>query len=196
MWFRVARLGFRFVDAECLGVAYRRTQGSLVTGAPAAQLESLFDVFERAEQPDPTVVGHGPLPTPSRCRPSPSAYSRRQQVLRYVALIAATDTELAVAEGVRGLPPIVRRTIDVEAELPALRDHAVAWLALAGPEGGGLRGGAARRAHSPRPASRRGVETVGRSDDVGAADWRSHDVLLARARQRRSEPPPTSSTGA
>jgi hypothetical protein len=130
LWFRLARLGFRFVDANCLGVAYRRTPASLVTGSPAAQLEAMLDVFDRAEQPDSTVVGHGPMPSPEPLSAVAVSESRRRQVLRYVALIAADDPDRAVAAGVRGLPPVVRRAIDVEAELPALAHHAATRLAL------------------------------------------------------------------
>lgn len=132
LWFRLARLGFRFIDAGCLGVAYRRTPRSLVTGAPAAQLDSLLGVFERADRADPTVLGHGPLPSAEPLSVVAIGYSRRQQVLRYLALIAVDDPDRAVAEGRRGLHPAVRRAIDITAELPALRGYAAARLALSG----------------------------------------------------------------
>jgi hypothetical protein len=130
LWFRLARLGFRFVDANCLGVAYRRTQGSLVTAAPAEQLDAMLDVFDRAERPDRTVVGHGPMPSPEPLSAIAVAEPRVQQVLRYVALIAVDDPDRAVALGTRGLPPIVRRAIDVEARLPALTSYAGTRLDL------------------------------------------------------------------
>lgn len=132
LWFRLARLGFRFVDAGCVGVAYRRTPSSLVTGSPPAQLGSLLDIFERANRPDPNVLDHGPLPSTEALGTVAISHFRRAQVLRYVALIAVDDTERAVAEGVRGLHPLVRRAIDVDAELPALCHHAAVRLALSG----------------------------------------------------------------
>jgi hypothetical protein len=130
LWFRLARLGFRFVDANCLGVAYRRTPGSIVTGSPAAQLDAMLDVFVRAERPNSTVAGHGPMPTPEPLSAIAVAEQRVQQVLRYVALITVHDPESAVALGTRGLPPIVRRAIDVEAQLPALTSYAATRLDL------------------------------------------------------------------
>jgi hypothetical protein len=130
LWFRLARLGFRFVYADCIGVAYRRTQGSLVTAAPGAQLDAILDVFDRADRPDCTVVGHGPMPAPEPLSSIAVSEPRLQQVLRYVALIAADDPDRAVATGRRGLPPIVRRAIDVETQLPTLTSHAATRLAL------------------------------------------------------------------
>ena len=132
LWFRLARLGFRFVDAGCVGVAYRRTPASLVTGSPSRQLGSILDVFERAERRDPTVLGHGPLPSAEPLSIVAVSSSRRSQVLRYVALIAADDPDRAVTEGERGLHPLVRRAIDVDADVPALRNYAATRLAITG----------------------------------------------------------------
>ena len=193
LWFRLARLGFRFVDAECLGVAYRRTQGSLVTGAPAAQLESLFDVFERAEQPDPS------RPRARTAADTRAAVDRRRRLLTTSAGVALCRPDRRHRHRAGCRRGSTWSTTDRAAD--DRRRRRVARTARprcrpAGarrPEGGGLRGGAPRRAHSPRPASRRGVETIGRSDDVGAADWRSYAFGWPAPDNRRSEPSPASS---
>lgn len=134
LWFRLCRLGYRFVDSVHLGIAYRRSPRSLVTGAPAAQLDALLEVFGRAEAPDDTIVGHGPLPATGPLSGVVLAAARQEQVLRYLALIAVSDRPGAVERGIAALHPNVRRALDVERLVPRLRSATVARLGLAGPE--------------------------------------------------------------
>ena len=185
LWFRLARLGFRFLDAGCLGVAYRRTPGSLVTAAPGAQLDALLDVFERAERPDRSVHGHGPLPAPEPVSAVALSHARRGHILRYVALTAIDDFDRAVAAGERGLHPIVRRSIDVEVELPALRNHVAARLALDEMHMPTVDDAVRRVLHSLRPPIAERWQPL-----VDPGPWR--EALLARARAFGPRPPVTS----
>jgi Glycosyl transferase family 2 len=113
LWFRIARLGYRFVDAEHVGVAYRRSPGSMVLAAPAAQLDLLLAVFRRAAQPDPSVKGKGPFPRTRGLASEALDHALAPQVLRYIAMIAAADADLAVEVGRRELGDGVRRALDV-----------------------------------------------------------------------------------
>jgi hypothetical protein len=112
LWFRLARLGYRFADARHIVVAYRRTPNSLVLGAPVTQLEALLEVFRRADQLAPAISDRGPMPSVEPLSVVALNDSRRLQLLRYVGLIAARDLELAVETGCRELLPAVRRTLD------------------------------------------------------------------------------------
>jgi hypothetical protein len=130
LWVRLCRLGYRFVDAYHVGIAYRRSRGSLVTAAPERQLTALAAVFGAADEADPSVVGHGPRPVPEPLPTIAAAAARRGWILRYVALVAASDPDRAVQLGVELLPAAVRRGIDADAEAPGLAAGAAARLGL------------------------------------------------------------------
>lgn len=130
LWLRLCRVGYRFVDAEHVGIAYRRSAGSLVTAAPGAQLDALAGVFAAADRPDPAVAGHGPLPAPEPLGAVAAGRARRGWILRYVAMIAATDPEEAVRRGLELMPAQARRGIVAHREAPSLAAAAAVRLGL------------------------------------------------------------------
>ncbi len=130
LWLRLCRLGYRFVDAAHVGIAYRRSGGSLVTAAPEAQLRSLAAVFATADRPDPSVEGHGPLPAPEPVGDVAASVARRGWVLRYLAMVAATDADEAVRLGQELLSVHARRGIDPARDAPALASWATVRLGL------------------------------------------------------------------
>ncbi|MEO1055828.1 MAG: glycosyltransferase family A protein [Actinomycetota bacterium] len=112
LWQRILRLGFRFAYAKHVGVAYRRSPGSMVLGAPEAQLDTLVAIDDASDAPDPSVVGHGPLPVSTPLRDLSVDSARAPQRYRYLAMIAQHDPDNAIDVGRKTIPEAVRWEID------------------------------------------------------------------------------------
>lgn len=134
LWFRVLRAGYRFVDAQHIGVAYRRTRGSLVTGTPERQLNALLEVMRCADRADGDV--EGPVPTTEPLPVVAAQLQRSPQLLRYLAMIAVADSaERAVDIGRSIMLPIVRLTaLQADRLFDQLVNHCMLRLALASSE--------------------------------------------------------------
>jgi hypothetical protein len=188
LWFRLARLGFRFVDAHHVGIAYRRTPGSLVVGAPSDHIESLLEVYRRSDEADPSVAGRGPWPEVGPIGPVVLSHARTEQVLRYVAMVASGDPAAAVELGERALHPSVRRALDIDSETEALKRYVATRLAISGESElrqlAGTIGSVLRRL---LPS----IETSW-SPSVDVAEWSAGII----ARTRAIGPPPTVETAA
>jgi hypothetical protein len=128
LWSRVMRRGFRFVFAGDVGVAYRRTPGSLSLGNPEAQLESTLQVRRREDASQPDICDEYPLADPR----SLSAVSFEARiapvVLRYAALVALNDPGRGREICERELSEQYRRGIDVGAQTSALTGYVTGRL--------------------------------------------------------------------
>jgi hypothetical protein len=130
LWMRLCRAGYRFVDAAHVGIAYRRSAGSLVTADPVGQLRALDEVFAAADQPDPSVLGSGPLPAAEPLGAVAASVARRESILRYVAMIAASDPGAAAELGREMLTTHARRGITPARDAAVLGAGAAARLGL------------------------------------------------------------------
>lgn len=131
LWFRLLKSGYEFLYSDSVGVAYRRTPGSLVTGSPRDQLTTLLSVFQRFEVPSAPGL-QGPIEIDEPLSKVAVEFQRAPQILRYLAMIAVVDgAEVAVSEGNSLLSPSVRRTmLASEKLLSELRSHCLARLVI------------------------------------------------------------------
>lgn len=110
LWTRLLRSGYRFVATPHVGVAYRQSPDSMVGAAPKPQLDRLLAVGEWLETAVPVdALGPGPCP---ESWPLSKVKMRAEQlpsIVRYLALIACTDPDAAVQEGLALLPATLRR---------------------------------------------------------------------------------------
>lgn len=126
LWFRICASGYRFMMADVIGVAYRRTPGSLVLGDPAAQLASLTGV----RSDDGLIpVGVGANEALSLAEIALLA-DRSMECYRYLALIAVDDVEAAVRAGTERLPACVVLEHDRKTLVANLTRSTVARLSL------------------------------------------------------------------
>lgn len=130
LWTRLLRVGYRFVYARTVGVGYRRSPGSLVLGNPKQQLADTLAVARRADRKQ--GAGDERFPHADTRPLSDVAFeqARLPQVLRYLALIAITDVDTAVAIGRREISEECRRSIDRGSQDEALVKYVSARLNL------------------------------------------------------------------
>lgn len=112
LWHRILRLGYRFVDAGHVGVAYRRTPNSMVLGDPRAQILTLREIESRADADGTALLGHGPRPVVEPLSSLAADALRAHHVYRYLAMMSLRDLEGAVALGVDLLPDPIRAEIE------------------------------------------------------------------------------------
>jgi hypothetical protein len=114
LWQRVLRGGFRFVDAEHVGIAYRGSPASVVLSAPRQQLDSLLEVERRADAAHDHPIVNGPAPILGSLADLTPPAVRAPQIYRYIALIAMDDYKDALRRGYELLPDPVRAAIDAD----------------------------------------------------------------------------------
>lgn len=132
LWTRLLRSGFRFVDAEHVGVAYRRSPNSMVLADPAAQLETLMEIARHTDSLD-NGSDWGPDPTKESLAELALAAERAPTIYRYLALIAVDDMELAVERGIELVPRSVRHEIQRGRLARELTSHVRARLSIKEP---------------------------------------------------------------
>jgi len=124
LWHRLLRLGFKFVDARHVGVAYRRSPSSMVTGDPENQLDVLQSIENVADQPTPDLGPYGPSPVAEALAELTPFAVRAPTVYRYLAMISLQDVDRAVAIAHERIPAPVRSEIDP----PALRSQLISYV--------------------------------------------------------------------
>ncbi|MEM1334487.1 MAG: glycosyltransferase family A protein [Actinomycetota bacterium] len=124
LWHRALRFGFRFLDARHVGVAYRRSPGSMVLRDPQAQIETLREIELRADAPDPHIGAHGPLPIADGLAALAAPGLRAGGQYRYAAMMALSDFDAAVEFITDSVPAPVRAEIDA----PVLTRQLVSYV--------------------------------------------------------------------
>ena len=130
LWHRALRFGYRFVDAQHVGVAYRRTPGSMVVRDPRAQIDTLQFVEARADAPAPDLGPHGPFPIRAGLAELVGPALRAPGLYRYAAMIALGSVDEAVDFVKANVPEPVRIDIDEAALSRQLISYVRARLSI------------------------------------------------------------------
>lgn len=130
LWCRLARQGFCFAYAASVGVAYRRSPGSIVLSSPTSQVRGLLDVLRRADQALDQAEIDPNFPLADRRPLSRVALERSfgPQVLRYAALIAVDDLPGAVELVRSELSPTFLRSVEIPSMAKVLTAYTTARL--------------------------------------------------------------------